>query len=156
MNRVIAFVCVSLAAASLVFAASEKKKKSAMSGGADEQAIRQIEDRWAAALVKADTATMDQFTTPDWMLTTATGQLLTRDEANADLKSGDIKFQSVQLRDLKIKIHGDTAVAFGLTTDKSTHKGKDIGGEYRFTDTFVKRDGTWKCVATHASKVMKE
>jgi hypothetical protein len=43
----------------------------------------------------------------------------------------------------------------GLDTEKSSYKGKDTSGQYRFTDVFVKRNGLWHAVATHASKVAK-
>jgi hypothetical protein len=55
-----------------------------------------------------------------------------------------------------VRVYGDTAIASGLGTEKSTYKGKDTSGQYRYTDVFVKRNGTWQAVATHGSKVTKE
>jgi hypothetical protein len=34
------------------------------------------------------------------------------------------------------------------------YKGKDISGQYRWTDVFVKRQGRWQVVATHASQIV--
>jgi ketosteroid isomerase-like protein len=48
---------------------------------------------------------------------------------------------------------GDTAVVHGLWTEKSTLNGKDTSGQYRFTDTFIKRDGRWQAVATFSTKL---
>ena len=39
---------------------------------------------------------------------------------------------------------------------KAEFKGKDISGQYRWTDTFIKRNGRWQCVATHASNVAQK
>jgi hypothetical protein len=47
-------------------------------------------------------------------------------------------------------------VVFGLTTEKITMAGQDVSGQNRFTDTFIKRDGKWQCVATHVSVVAKK
>ena len=80
----------------------------------------------------------------------------TRAEANAELKSGAMTFESFKLDDLKVRVIGDTAVVHGLDTEKTTYKGKDVSGQIRFTDIFVKRDGKWLCVATPASKVEKK
>jgi ketosteroid isomerase-like protein len=54
-----------------------------------------------------------------------------------------------------VHVDGDTAVVFGLETEKSTYKGADSSGQYRFTDVFVKRNGVWKAIATHVTKVAK-
>ncbi len=119
----------------------------------DEQVIRKIENEWAAALVHDDTAATDRITTEDWHLVTPDGSVQTREQANADLKSGTLKFESFRLDDLKIRVYGDTAVVIGLETEKSSYKGKDESGQYRFTDVFIKRDGKWRAVSSHIAKV---
>jgi ketosteroid isomerase-like protein len=119
----------------------------------DEQALRKIEEDWANALVKGDVAATQRFVSPDWVLTLPDGEVLTKAQADADLKSGAVKFESFKLDELKVRVYGDTAVVHGLETEKSTNKGKDTSGQYRFTDTFIKRDGRWMAVATHVSKV---
>jgi ketosteroid isomerase-like protein len=155
MHRFVAILLLSLTAVSLTFGASDKKKKSERSGlSADEQAITKLEEEWAAALVKKDLSVIDRITASDWTLTAPDGQMLTKAQTDADLKSGVLKFESVKFSDLKFKIYGDTAVVSGLSTEKGTHKGDDISGEYRFTDVFVKRSGSWQCVATHVTKVV--
>ncbi len=52
-----------------------------------------------------------------------------------DLSSGDLKFQSMELSDLTVHVYGNTA---------GTYKGQDISAKYRFTDTWVKRNGKWQ------------
>jgi hypothetical protein len=44
----------------------------------------------------------------------------------------------------------------GRNTQKETLKGKDISGQYRWTDTFVKKAGHWQCVASHWSKIAQK
>jgi hypothetical protein len=36
---------------------------------------------------------------------------------------------------------------------QGSYQGRGFGGQSRFTDTFLKRDGRWFCVATHGSNV---
>jgi ketosteroid isomerase-like protein len=59
----------------------------------------------------------------------------------------------MHLDDLKVRVFGDAGVAVGLETEKSRYKGKDTSGQYRFTDTWLKRDGRWLCVASAATVV---
>jgi ketosteroid isomerase-like protein len=154
MHRLVAILLLSLTAVSLTFGASDKKKKSERSGlNADEQAITKLEEEWAAALVKKDFTVIDRVTAPDWTLTAPDGQMQTKAQTDADLKSGVLKFESVKFSDLKFKIYGDTAVVFGISKEKVSYKGEDMSGEYRFTDVFVKKNGNWQCVATHVTKI---
>jgi len=55
--------------------------------------------------------------------------------------------------DLKVRVYGDAAVVTGRFTTKETLKGRDISGQYRFTDTWIKKAGRWLCVAGQGSKI---
>ena len=132
--------------------AAEEKGKS----GDDEQIIKQLEQEWADALLKRDQAAIDRITSADWVLTDPEGTLIAKAQADADLKSGTVKFESYKLDELKVRVYGDTAVVHGLETEKSSYKGKDTSGQYRFTDVFVKRNGRWQAIATHVTRVVKQ
>jgi len=119
----------------------------------EETAIRQMERDWVNALLKADTAALDRIEAADFVFADPDGKMHTKAEHLADFKSGALKFESITLDDLKVRILGDTAIAHGLSTEKSSYKGKDTSGQYRWTDVFVKRGGCWQAVAGHASKV---
>ena len=140
-------VCLTLAQA----IAAEEKGKS----GNDEQIIKQLEQEWADALLKRDQAAIDRIVARDWMLTDPEGALITKGQADADLNSGALKFESFKLDAMTLRVYGDTAVVHGLETEKSSYKGKDTSGQYRFTDVFVKRNGRWHAIATHVTRVTK-
>jgi ketosteroid isomerase-like protein len=55
--------------------------------------------------------------------------------------------------DMKVRVYGDEAVVTGRNTTKGQFKGRDISGQYRWTDTWAKRNGRWQCVAEHDSKI---
>ena len=148
-------IALSIAAVSLLFSQiTTADEKSANSS--PEQIIRQLEADLAQAMVKRDFATIDRITATDWMLTDADGELQTKADADADLKSGNLTIQSYKINELKVRIYGDTAIVHGLETEKSKYKREDLSGQYRFTDLLIKRDGRWQIVATHISKVAKE
>jgi len=56
----------------------------------------------------------------------------------------------LKLDDLKISLAGDTAVLTGLNTATST-RGQVL--KFRFTDTFLWRDGRWQAISSQASQV---
>ena len=153
MKRTLSLAAVALAAA-FVFGQSPAKAQKPPSG-TPEQILTQMEQDWAMAIVKKDMATLDRIVAPEWMISTPEGELQTKAQNDADLKSGAYNCESMKVDELKVSVFGDSAVVFGLGTEKSTYKGQDSSGQYRFTDVFVKRNGVWMAVATHASKVAK-
>jgi ketosteroid isomerase-like protein len=84
---------------------------------------------------------VDQHEADDIIDTDPSGRVTDRPQNKTDLSSGDLKFQSIELSDLKVHVYGNTAVAAGTSTVSGRYKGQDISGTYRFTDTWVKRNG---------------
>lgn len=154
MKRIIPMVMLAVAAMSLAFGEPSTKESKAQNGS-DEQLFTKLEQDWAQALVKHDLAAIDRLVAPGWMLTDPEGGLVDKAQSDADLKSGALAIESSTIDNLIVRVDGDTAVVFGLETEKSTYKGADTSGQYRFTDVFVKRNGVWKAIATHLTKVVK-
>ena len=86
--------------------------------------------------------------TADCTFITSSGDLISLKNFVAEVKSGAYTVQSMHIDDLKVHIYGDSAVVFGLETEKSRYKGKDASGQYRFVDTWLKRNGQWLCAAS--------
>ena len=87
-----------------------------------------------------------------YVATDEDGTVLIGKEANlADAKL--TTFSSMELTDLKVTVFGDTAIATGTFADKGTYKGKAFNHRARFTDTWVKMNGKWLCVASHSSLI---
>ena len=82
------------------------------------------------------------------------GTVLVGKEANlADAKL--TTFSSTDYTDMKVTVFGDAAGATGAFASKGTYKGKPFDDRGRFTDTWVKQNGKWLCVATHVSLIKK-
>ena len=120
-----------------------------------EDQIKKQEQNWAQATVKEGAAAVDQYEADDIIDTDPTGRVTDKTQDKTDMSSGDLKFQSIELSDLKVLVYGNTAVAAGTSTVRGTYKGQDISGKYRFTDTWVKRDDKWQVVATQATRIQQ-
>src|SRR5262245_31685984 len=115
LPTVIIFTLATILATSLSPAADEKSKDV-------EQAIQKLEQQWGNALVKKDQATIDRIAAAEWELTDPEGTVVSKAKADADLKSGSVVFESFHLDDLKVRVFGDIAIAYGLETEKSKYQ----------------------------------
>ena len=107
----------------------------------------QLENRFNDALVRADLKTIEEIEADDLIFTDATGTVTSKAEEMQSLKSGDIKFESIQMTDARTQDFGDIAVVTGRLVEKAQYKNADISGTYRFTDVWAKRKSKWEHVA---------
>ena len=121
-----------------------------------EQELIRLEKEWGDAEVKCDVAFFDRILGDEYMFPNPEGVVWTKALYMANLKSGDLTVVSSVLDEIKVNVYGDFAVCFGRSTGKAKLKGMDINSQYRFTDTWVKRDGRWQCVADHSSVITQK
>src|ERR1700688_2304040 len=57
--------------------------------------------------------------------------------------------------DMKLHRFGDTVVVTGATHEKGKQRGKAYEHYGRFTDTWIKSDGQWVCVASQLGLLPK-
>ena len=113
--------------------------------------LEQIEHKWAEAEVKADPAMIAPYLDDSMVQTNPDGSVTTRKEVLEGIGKGDPTLKGVDLADMKTQSYGNAAVIMGRYTEKREAKGKHTMTSGRFTDTYVKRAGKWKCVASHDS-----
>src|ERR1044071_2020712 len=107
----------------------------------------QLENRFNDALVRADLKTINEIEADDLIFTDATGTVTSKADEMQSLKSGDVKFESIQMTDTRTQDFGDIAVVTGRLVEKAQYKNSDISGTYRFTDVWAKRKSKWEHVA---------
>jgi ketosteroid isomerase-like protein len=134
----------------LLAGAIAQQKKGAAN---DEAALRAIEDQWDAASVKGDVATLSHIFHDSFISTNTEGLVHTKAEMLNEIKSGQVKYESSKVEDLKIYVYGNAAIVNGKWSGKVIEQGKPVESAERFTDMFIKQNGQWRCVAAHASPI---
>ncbi len=140
-------LCTSLCLSSLSFA---KDKKNA-AGGEDQ--IKAMLEQSRQATLKGDSSYIEQNASDDYTRVNQDGKLFNKSDAVNALKSGDLKLQSVEPGDVKVRVYGDAAVATYTVDVKGTNKGQDMSGRHQLTRVFAKRGGKWQEVAFQSTKV---
>ena len=144
MKRLISRVVRIAVLASLVLPASAAAQQSKV-----EQELLQIERDWCTADLKVDKAMMGRILADDASLIGRNGQLETKAQAIAAMDQGVTT--TCELDMMKVRVYGDAAVVTG----RSTVKGKLFNGQSMWTDTFIRKDGRWQCVASQSSEIKK-
>ena len=118
-----------------------------------EQAIMQMEREGGSALVKADTAALEQIWADDYSMTNPGGNVTKRADYLGMLKSGDMKFEAVELQDQKITVTGDMAEVSGRVRVKLRFKDEQPVDEVdNYTNTYTKRGDRWQLVSTKVTR----
>lgn len=125
-------------------------------GQSAEQTLMKMEQEMADAVAKGDMTVMDKYVAENATLTDPGGIVSTKAQLKAIFKSGDLKIQSSKIEGMKVQMFGNTAVVTYRTTDKGTFKGRDISGNYQWTDVFVKMNGKWQLVAGQGTPIMEQ
>ena len=122
--------------------------------GTAEEAVIAAENQVTKALQTNNAELYAPLLADNYVSTDEEGTVLVGKAANlADFKLTNLT--SEEVTDLKVVVYGDAAIAIGSFAGKGTYKGKSFDSRGRFTDTWVKLNGKWLCVATHTSHFKK-
>lgn len=155
MKNLAAMGIVALAIVALT-AQTPKPKGTAGRSSSDEAAVMEIENSWPEAVIKKDIPTLEKYYADDVTDVGPDGSLATKQKDIDDIRSGVFVVESANATELTPRIYGNAAVVTGVGQITGKYKDQDISGRYRFTDTFVKRNGEWRCVATQATKIIEQ
>lgn len=112
-----------------------------------------MEMDWADAVKRKDRAWLERHYAEGFISVNPEGTLNNRRADIEDLQN--VSFDSMEASDMQVRVNGDTAVVTGVSTVRGRYKNQDISGRYRFIDTFVKRDGEWKILASQATRIAR-
>lgn len=149
----IAVVIMALLTPCRILAQASSPAAAPVKTGSVEQELMNLEQDWAKAYVQHDLVALGRIEADDIIYTDSDGAVMTKAQDLDDVKSGAFVAASFVVDDMKVSVYGDAAVITGRSTIKAQYKGKDGNGQFRWTDTWIRRDGVWQCVASHASKV---
>jgi ketosteroid isomerase-like protein len=120
----------------------------------DEQALIRIQHDWAEARVKGDTSYTRRLEAEDCTIVWPDGKVVNK-RADLQTMTGNIVFSEFKINDLQVRAYGETGVVVGQgTISAQKEQQKLLAGKFVWTDTFVKRGGEWKVVASQITPVV--
>jgi hypothetical protein len=120
----------------------------------DEAALVHLQQVLATAWVAGDRATVEHSIAPEWTSTGPDGRTTDRLTVLAQVfETRAHKIRELTISDVNARVFGDAAVVTGRTHGVGEFEGSRYDVVIRFTDTFVRREGRWQAVVSHASLV---
>jgi ketosteroid isomerase-like protein len=118
-----------------------------------EQTLQALEREWAGAVVRRDVETINCIQADDFEFTDSAGQIWTKARALEFIGAGRLQIDSFEMTGFRIRIHGDAAIVNFRVVWNGKSGENDISGAQRMTDVFVLRDGSWRCVSSHTTRI---
>jgi ketosteroid isomerase-like protein len=118
--------------------------------------ITKLENDAVKADLAGDASFYQNNLADDWTGGTSRGTWDTKPSVLADMKdTKNNKTNSERISELKVRVHGDVAIATYKSTYDSLIKGQQYARTILSTDTFLRLNGAWKEVASHSSQAAK-
>jgi ketosteroid isomerase-like protein len=112
-----------------------------------------LETAWDHALEAKDTKALDMLLADTMIAMESDGTFSNKKEYLAGIKAADFQPSQAINEQNDVQVYGNTAVAVGIFRIKGVEKGKPYVRRERTIDTWVKINGTWKCVAAVAVSI---
>jgi hypothetical protein len=118
--------------------------------------ITKVENEAIKAVLANDSSFYEKFLTSDYTGGTSRGTWDSKPTLLADMKDPkNNKTNSQSLSDLKVRVHGDVAIATYSTTYDALIRGQHYARTVLCTDMLQQQNGGWKLMANHCSQAAK-
>ncbi len=135
---------------------SEKYDESAI-----EAELLRIQRDWPRAVKEKDLEALRRLQADDIIIVYPDGTVGTREQEIKDIESSAFTVDSWEMTDLQVKIiNAGAAGVVGRSIVKGKYKAGDgavseIDGQFRFANTYVRRNGEWKLLVSATAQLVK-
>ena len=103
-------------------------------------------DIFNRALKEQDYATLERLYAGDYMLVRPDGSVLNKQEVLQDLRSGGLRFHSIELSQTEVRMYGSTAVLTAESQAVSSRNGMESRSHFRLIAVYVQQEQSIKLV----------
>ena len=118
--------------------------------------IRKLEEKWTESYKERRIDLLSTLLAEDFVITVEDGSTFSKAGYISHSADSDVRVEVAKISDLKVRLHGNTAVVTGAYHERGVSHGKPYEYHDRLTDVWMKVGGTWQVIASHYSVPMKE
>jgi len=121
----------------------------------DEAKVRVLEKKWADSYKHRKIELLSSLLAEDFVITVEDGSTYSKPGYITHSADPSVHIDVAELSDLKVHMHGNTAVVTGAYHEKGRQDGKAYEYNDRLTDVWLKNEGTWQVICSHYSVPLK-
>ncbi len=118
------------------------------------QDVQTLTENYMAAERQGDAASMDPLLAGDFIGIGPRGFMLAKDEWLHRFASGDLKYESLEWDEVKVRHYGEAALVTGRERQKLKYQGQPMESELRTTLVWVKQQGRWQLAGVQYSPIL--
>ena len=118
--------------------------------------IRALELKWTESYKRRSIDILSSLLADEFVITVEDGNVFSKAGYISHTADSKVRVEVAEMSDLKVRIHGDTAIVTGAYHEKGVSEGKRYEYHDRLTDIWVKTGGKWQVVASHYSVPYKQ
>jgi ketosteroid isomerase-like protein len=122
---------------------------------AEKSKLIALENAWNQAQIQRNGQALNSLLADTFVYTDWDGTVLNKASFTADMNDPSVETTVVANSDVDVYFYPGVAVVTGMYHTKGLNKGKPFDHHGRFTDTWIRAGGNWKCVASHTNIIRK-
>ncbi|GAC1624633.1 MAG: hypothetical protein PVS2B2_11310 [Candidatus Acidiferrum sp.] len=139
----------------IALAAAIIGQENAASSG-DEIQVKQLERAWEQAESKQDVKAISSIVADALSYTDYDGSLMDKAQYLRSVTSSDLQPDHLYDEGTIVRVFGSAAIATGTFRETGTSKGKAYTRRARYTDTWIKQNSVWQCVASQSTLIQNK
>jgi len=121
----------------------------------DAANIRAMELQWTESYKQRQVQMLSSLLAEDFVITVEDGNTYSKMGYISHSAEPSVHVEVAEMSDLKVRMHGNTAVVTGAYHERGESNGKRYEYHDRLTDVWMKVGGKWQVVASHYSVPVK-
>src|SRR5882724_5633104 len=123
---------------------------------ADTATIRKLEEKWTESYRKRQIDILSSLLAEDFVITVEDGNTYSKSGYITHTADSFVQVDIAEILDLKVRMHGNTAVVTGAYHEKGKSNGKPYEYHDRLTDVWMKVGNKWQVISSHYSVPFKQ
>jgi ketosteroid isomerase-like protein len=120
--------------------------------GETELEIMTLAEELRQAEMRVDVEALERFYAEDIMVTAPVGIVVDKPLVREELRrAATAEVEVYDKDDYRVRVYGDVAVASYRLTIKGQHEGIEINQQFRITDAWLRREGSWQVISRHTA-----
>ena len=125
-------------------------------GKSEADTVRALELKWTESYKQRSIDILSSLLADEFVITVEDGNVYSKAGYISHTADSKVRVDVAEMSDLKVRIHGNTAIVTGAYHEKGISEGKSYEYRDRLTDVWIKSGGKWQVVASHYSVPFKQ